>query len=121
MAPAAHAESRSPGTAKRKPRFETFTKKLVLDDASRPIEIHAIEGSGHNDAFAMVYLPAQKILIEADAWTPAPSGAKPSATVNPLWTNLARNIERLGLDVQRFAPLHGAVQDIGAFRAAVGR
>jgi glyoxylase-like metal-dependent hydrolase (beta-lactamase superfamily II) len=108
-------------TAKRKPRFETFTKKLVLDDASQPIEIHAIEGSGHNDAFAMVYLPAQKILIEADAWTPAPPGAKPAATVNPLWTNLARNIERLGLNVQRFAPLHGAVQDIGTFRAAVGR
>jgi glyoxylase-like metal-dependent hydrolase (beta-lactamase superfamily II) len=106
---------------KRKPRFETFTKKLVLDDASRPIEIHAIEGSGHNDAFAMIYLPAQKILVEADAWTPAPTGAKPSAIVNPLWINLARNIERLELDVQRFAPLHGAVQDISAFRTAVGR
>jgi glyoxylase-like metal-dependent hydrolase (beta-lactamase superfamily II) len=106
---------------KRKPRFETFTKKLVLEDASRPIEIHTIEGSGHNDAFAMVYLPAEKILIEADAWTPTPPGSKPPAVVNPLWINLAHNLERLGLDVQRFAPLHGAVQDIGAFRAAVGR
>ena len=64
---------------------------------------------------------AQKILIEGDAWTPTPPGSKPPAVVNPLWINLARNIERLGLDVQRFAPLHGAVQDIGAFRAAVGR
>jgi glyoxylase-like metal-dependent hydrolase (beta-lactamase superfamily II) len=107
--------------AKREPRFETFTTKLVLADALRPIEIHAIEGSGHNDAFAMVYLPAQKILVEADAWTPTPPGAKPPSVVNPLWINLARNIERLGLDVQRFAPLHGAVQDIGAFRAAIGR
>jgi glyoxylase-like metal-dependent hydrolase (beta-lactamase superfamily II) len=106
---------------KRKPQFETFTKKLVLDDASRPIEVHAIEGSGHSDAFAMVYLPAQKILVQADAWTPAPVGAKPPATVNPLWINLARNLERLKLDVQRFAPLHGAVQDVEAFRAAVGR
>jgi glyoxylase-like metal-dependent hydrolase (beta-lactamase superfamily II) len=108
-------------TAKRKPSFETFTDKLVLEDASRPIEIHTIEGSGHNDAFAMVYLPVQKILIEADAWTPSPPGAKPPSIVNPLWINLARNIERLGLDVQRFAPLHGAVQDWAAFRAAIGR
>jgi glyoxylase-like metal-dependent hydrolase (beta-lactamase superfamily II) len=102
----------------RKPRFETFTSKLVLDDAARPIEIHAIEGSGHNDAFAMVWLPAQKILIEADAWTPTPPGATPPAVVNPLWINLARNIERLGLDVRRIAPLHGSVQDMDAFRAA---
>ena len=107
--------------AKRKPRFETFTTKLVLDDVSRPIEVHTIEGSGHNDAFAMVYLPAQKILVEGDAWTPTPPGSKPPAVVNPLWINLARNIERLGLDVQRFAPLHGAVQDSGAFRAAIDR
>jgi glyoxylase-like metal-dependent hydrolase (beta-lactamase superfamily II) len=100
--------------SKRKPRFETFTTKYLLADAKRPIEIHSIEGSGHNDAFAMVYLPAQKILIEADAWTPTPPGA-----ASPLWINLYRNIERLKLDVQRIAPLHGAVRDIGDLRTAV--
>jgi len=105
--------------ARRAPRFETFTEKLVLEDCERPIEIHRIEGSGHNDAFAMIYLPAQKILVEADAWTPTPPGAAPPAIVNPLWINLHRNIERLGLDVERVAPLHGAVQDIGALRAAL--
>ncbi len=105
--------------SKRKPRFETFTAKLVLEDAARPIEIHTIEGSGHNDAFALVYLPAQKILIEADAWTPTPPGARPPAVVNPLWINLYRNIERLNLDVQRIAPLHGAVQGIADLRAAI--
>jgi glyoxylase-like metal-dependent hydrolase (beta-lactamase superfamily II) len=104
---------------KRKPRFETFTAKLVLEDATRPVEIHCIEGSGHNDAFALVYLPAQKILIEADAWTPTPAGATPPAVVNPLWINLYRNIERLKLDVQRIAPLHGAVQGIDDLRAAL--
>jgi glyoxylase-like metal-dependent hydrolase (beta-lactamase superfamily II) len=105
--------------SKRKPRFETFTSRLVLADSAHPIEIHAIEGSGHNDVFAMVWLPAQKLLIEADAWTPAPPNARPPAAVNPLWINLARNIERLALDVQRVVPLHGAAQDIGAFRAAL--
>jgi glyoxylase-like metal-dependent hydrolase (beta-lactamase superfamily II) len=104
---------------KRQPRFETFTTKLVLEDAARPIEIHAIEGSGHNDAFALVYLPAEKILIEADAWTPTPPGATPPAVVNPLWVNLYRNIERLNLDVQRIAPLHGSVQSIAELRAAI--
>jgi glyoxylase-like metal-dependent hydrolase (beta-lactamase superfamily II) len=105
--------------SKRKPRFETFTAKLVLEDAVRPIEIHTIEGSGHNDAFALVYLPAEKVLIEADAWTPTPPGAAPPTVVNPLWINLYRNLERLNLDVQRIAPLHGAVQGIADLRAAI--
>jgi len=107
--------------SKRTPLFETFTVKHVIDDLDRPVEIHAIEGSGHNDVFAMVYLPAQKILVEADAWTPTPAGAKPPATVNPLWINLYANIERLKLDVQRIAPLHGAAQGIADLRAALGR
>jgi hypothetical protein len=80
----------------------------------------AIRGSGHNDAFAMAWLPAQKLLVEADAWTPTPSGAQPPAVVNPLWRNLYENILRLGLDVQRVAPLHGTVQDIATLRAALG-
>jgi glyoxylase-like metal-dependent hydrolase (beta-lactamase superfamily II) len=105
--------------SKRKPVFETFTVKHVLADASNPIEIHTIERSGHNDAFAMVYLPSARILIEADAWTPTPPGATPPVVINPLWINLYRNIERLQLDVQRFAPLHGTVQHMADFRKAL--
>ena len=105
----------------RRPVFEPFVDKLLLADPARPLEIHAIQGSGHNDAFAMVYLPAEKLLVEADAWTPTPPGSKPPAVVNPLWVNLHDNVQRLGLDVQRVAPLHGAVQDFAMLRDAVGR
>ena len=41
-------------------KFETFTGKHILAGA-RPVEIHSIAGSGHNDAFSLVYLPASKI------------------------------------------------------------
>jgi glyoxylase-like metal-dependent hydrolase (beta-lactamase superfamily II) len=106
---------------KRKPSFREFTRRLELPDRQHPIEIHVIEGSGHNDAFAMVYLPADKLLVEADAWTPTTPGATPPAAVNPLWVNLDQNIRRLQLDVRRFAPLHGAPQSMEAFRAATTR
>ena len=106
--------------SRRKPKFRPFTGKLVLDDALHPIELHEIAGSGHNDAFAMAYPPKDKLLVEADAWTPTPPGAKPPAVVNPLWLNLHDNIQRLGLDVQRFAPLHGAPQSRADFSAALG-
>ena len=103
----------------RRPRFRTFTDRLVLDDAQRPIELHAITGSGHHDAFALAWLPRQKLLVEGDAWTPTPPGAKPPAVVNPLWLNLRDNIERLGLDVQWVQPLHGAVQTRQDFERAL--
>jgi glyoxylase-like metal-dependent hydrolase (beta-lactamase superfamily II) len=102
--------------SKRAARFTTFTTKLVLPDPRNPIEIHAIAGSGHNDAFAMVFLPKAGILVEGDAWNPA--AARP-ATPSPLWINLHENIERLKLPVQRIAPLHGAVQTIDDLRAAI--
>jgi glyoxylase-like metal-dependent hydrolase (beta-lactamase superfamily II) len=103
--------------SKRAPRFTTFTDTLVLADERNPIEIHAIAGSGHNDAFAMVFLPKAGLLVEGDAWTPA---ATRPATPSPFWVNLRDNIERLHLDVQRIAPLHGTVQTIDDFRAAIG-
>jgi len=103
----------------RRARFRTFTDKLLLDDVQRPVELYALVGSGHNDAFAMAYLPKQQLLVEADAWTPTPPGAKPAAVVNPLWINLYENLQRLGLEVRTIAPLHGAPQTIDALRDAI--
>ncbi len=102
--------------SKRAPRFTTFTTKLVLPDARNPIEVHAIAGSGHNDAFAMVFVPKAGLLVEGDAWTPA---ATRPATPSPLWVNLNENIVRLKLGVQRIAPLHGTLQTIDDLRAAI--
>lgn len=103
----------------REATFTGFQGKLVLPDDDRPIEVHEIVGSGHSDAFAMVYLPKQKALIQGDAWTPAPAPA--SSATNPFWLNLYDNIERLKLDVHRIAPLHGTMQSINDLRAAIGK
>ena len=56
--------------SKKEAKFETVTDRHVLTDKNRNIEIHSIANSGHNDAFIMVYLPKEKILIEGDAFTP---------------------------------------------------
>jgi glyoxylase-like metal-dependent hydrolase (beta-lactamase superfamily II) len=87
--------------------FETFTDKHVLTDGNRTIEVHTIAGSGHNDAFAMVYLPKEKILIEGDAYTPPAANAPAPTAVNPFAANLDENITRLKLDVRQIAALHG--------------
>ena len=93
--------------SKKTANFETLTEKHVLTDGKRSIEVHRLAGNGHNDAFVMVYLPAEKILIEVDAWAPlAPNAPAPTA-VNPFAVNLHENIRRLKLDVKHVAALHG--------------
>ena len=106
--------------SKKTAMFETFADKHVLTDGSRQIEIHKIAGGGHNDAFAMVYLPKEKILIEGDAYTP-PAANAPLPPVNPFAVNLDENITRLKLDVKQIAALHGprvaTMADLKAFIA----
>jgi glyoxylase-like metal-dependent hydrolase (beta-lactamase superfamily II) len=106
--------------------FQTFTDKYVLADGIRSIEVHRIADSPHAGGFAMVYLPAEKILIEADAYTPpaiappaavataalapAPVAAPPAVpepAISPTTLNLYENIRRLKLDVNQIAALHG--------------
>jgi glyoxylase-like metal-dependent hydrolase (beta-lactamase superfamily II) len=101
--------------------FQTFTDKHVLSDGKRSIEIYPIAGSGHNDAFAMIYLPAEKILIEADAYTPAAANAPPPTAVNPFSVNLYENVQKLKLDVRQIAALHGPrVATMADLRTAIG-
>ncbi|CAM3676779.1 MBL fold metallo-hydrolase [Polaromonas hydrogenivorans] len=102
-------------------RFAGFTDKHVLTDGQRRIEVHTLAGNTHNDAFALVYLPAEKILIEGDAYTPLAAGAKPPAQPNPYSVNLLDNVKKLKLDVARIAPLHGQLATLADLRAAVGQ
>jgi len=93
----------------RKASFMAVNERAQLSDGTRTIDIHRITDSIHNDTFLMVHLPAEKILIEADAYTPLAPGAAPPATPNGNNLNLIANVERLKLNVERIAPLHGRV------------
>ncbi len=94
--------------SKKGPNFQTFTDKLVLEDPAHPVEVHLIAGNGHSAGFSMIYLPKEKILMEADAYTSTPTvpTAAP-ASPNPFLVNLVQNIERLKLDVATVTPIHG--------------
>ncbi|HEX5106927.1 MAG TPA: MBL fold metallo-hydrolase [Vicinamibacterales bacterium] len=100
--------------------FQTFnTNKLDLK-GRHPIEVHMIQNSGHNDAFAMVFLPVEGILIEGDAYTPVAAGAPPPAMPNPYAVNLFDNIQRLKLNVRQIAALHGPrLATMADLRAAI--
>ncbi|HJZ77653.1 MAG TPA: MBL fold metallo-hydrolase [Vicinamibacterales bacterium] len=102
--------------------FETFSDKHVITDGSRAIEVYPIVGNGHNDAFAMIYLPKEKILMEVDAWAPLAPNQTPPPTPSPFAVNLYDNIHKLNLDVRQIAALHGPrVATLDELKAAVGQ
>ena len=102
----------------KKARFKAVNDKLELSDGARSLVVHRITEGAHSDTFLMVYLPKERLLIEADAFTPGPPNAAPPATPNANHVNLIRNIERLKLSIDRILPLHGRVVPLAELYAA---
>jgi glyoxylase-like metal-dependent hydrolase (beta-lactamase superfamily II) len=101
--------------------YVTVTDKRVLTDGRRSMELYHIQGSPHNEASLMVYLPQEKMLVEADVYSPAPPGAPPPPTPNPASVNLYENLRRLNLDVAQIVPIHGRVVPLGELEKAIGK
>ncbi len=75
---------------------------LELTEGDRTIFIHRLRDDTHADGMLMVYLPLERILVEADAFTPG-------ARASPFAANLLQQVRALGLRVDRIAPVHGRV------------
>jgi glyoxylase-like metal-dependent hydrolase (beta-lactamase superfamily II) len=102
-------------------KFKVVNEKMVLTDGTRTVELHHVADSNHTDTFLMTYLPRERLLIEADSFTPGPPNAPPPASLNPLNTNLVANLQRLDFPVDRILPLHGRVVPATELYAAVGQ
>jgi glyoxylase-like metal-dependent hydrolase (beta-lactamase superfamily II) len=104
-----------------KPSFTAVAEGVELPDAAQPIRLHRIAGSVHAESFLLVYLPKDKLLIEADAYTPLAPNAPPPSPPNANNLNLIDNIERLGLQVDRILPLHGRVVPVADLYVTAGK
>lgn len=90
-------------------RLMTVGDRHVLRDDLRTIEIHHVTGNQHNGGMLVVYLPAEKILIQADLYAPPAANAPPNAPppVFPFLPNLIENVTRRNLQVERVVGIHG--------------
>ena len=104
----------------RKPVVEAVRDRRVLTDGARTVEIHPIAGNAHADGLLMVYLPREKLLVEADVFTPPPAGTPPPMPPSPFTVQFAATLKRLNLDVARLLPLHGRSVPIADLHGAVG-
>ncbi len=90
----------------KKPVVEAVGEKKVLTDGTHVVELYHMQGFGHHDGMLLVYLPKEKVLLEADGYNPQPANATPPSPPSPYTVSLLDNIQRLKLDVQRIVPVH---------------
>ncbi len=105
--------------------------KYVVSDGERVLEIFHVQdmayeledpsyAQGNTSAdMLMVYLPKEKILINADLYSPPAEGApapKPTAAMRTLYQNMLKQ----KLDVARHVPIHGRVGTNDEFLKLVG-
>ena len=97
---------------------EGVQDRRVLTDGTRVVELHHVAANLHHDGLLLAYLPKEKLLIEADAFTP---GVAPATPANPFSVNLADNVTRLGLAVDQILPLHGYIVPFAELARSIGR
>jgi hypothetical protein len=85
------------------------------------VELYQITGNTHHDGIVMAYLRKEKILIEADAYSPTSPGAEPPKVPNPFAVALEANVRRLNIDVERIVPIHGGIVPYSDLLAAIGK
>jgi len=74
-------------------------------------------GSQHSGTMIVVYLPAERLLIQADLYNPPAANATTPISF-PFAANLLDNIQRRGLVVDRVAGIHGRVVPLSDIQAA---
>jgi glyoxylase-like metal-dependent hydrolase (beta-lactamase superfamily II) len=105
--------------ARKKPKVEGVIDRLVLQDATRTLELHAVKNLDHSDAMLIAYLPKEKVLFTADF-----NAAELGQPLTPSLQTLAATIERLGLDFDEHVTVHPGDPDrrlTRAYLAELGR
>lgn len=83
-------------------KLSAVDDQMELKDATRTMTIYALSGNGHSDTMLMAYLPKERLLVEADLYSPG-TAAQPYAA------RLLDSVRMRQLRVDRIVPLHGAI------------
>jgi glyoxylase-like metal-dependent hydrolase (beta-lactamase superfamily II) len=83
--------------------MESVAENYVISDGARNLHISYVQPLAHGEGMLMAYLPKEKIAIEADLYNPrSPQDAGAAAH-----RSFYNHVERLGLEVEMIAPIHG--------------
>jgi hypothetical protein len=102
---AGRAHTISPDALARNPKsvkVESVDEELVLQDDTMTMVLYPIDGSPHGDTLLMAYFPRERLLVEADVYSPG-------SAVAPYAANLLENVQKRKLRVDRIVPIHGQI------------
>jgi glyoxylase-like metal-dependent hydrolase (beta-lactamase superfamily II) len=101
--------------------FQPVSEGSMFSDATRTVEIFEQRDNTHAQGLNIVYLPKEKILIEADAFSAREPITARAANPNPFTVNLWENIERAHLVPETVLPIHGRAVPADQLRMAAGK
>lgn len=90
----------------RSAQFEGLVGSRTFSDGLRQAVVYHYAGNLHNPGMLMVYLPKEKIAIEADSYNPPNNPDEPPNAV-PNLVQWQEAVERLKLDIEQIVPVHG--------------
>jgi glyoxylase-like metal-dependent hydrolase (beta-lactamase superfamily II) len=85
----------------------------VISDGARQVEVHPLPTS-HADDLVVIYLPKERLLIEADHISPRNGQVRPGPRVK----EFVQELDKLNLDVATIVGIHGDQASLEVTRAA---
>ena len=83
-------------------KLEVVDDMQAIRDDTMEVDLFHIIGSPHAATLLMAYFPRQRILVEADVYSPG-------SAVQPYAANLLENLRQRRLAVDRIVPIHGTI------------
>jgi hypothetical protein len=83
-------------------QYETVWENYVLADEKRSMHISYVQPLQHAEGMLLVYLPKERMVIEADLFDPPGTGK-----ATPENKALFDHVRRLGVKVDTIVPVHG--------------
>ena len=84
--------------------YEAVQESYVITDNSRILRVYYVQPLQHVTGMLMVYLPAERIAFQADLFD---THEPPRAAQLPAMRSLYNQVQRMNLDVETLAPVHG--------------
>ena len=101
--------------------FETVREKYILGDETRIVEVHHVQGLAHAAGMLIAYFPREKLVVEADLYTPPPPDRESAPTPTAANVTFYQNLRRLNLDVETIVPIHGRPVPMATFHEFVSQ
>ena len=106
--------------SKKRAVIEAVGEKRVLTDGTHTIELYHVPNN-HNEGMLIAYLPKDRMVIEADLYTPGAVGAPPPNPPSVYTVALLDWLDKMKIDYEKVVGLHGRMATKDELLRAAGR